>query len=357
VLPMNKKRIAIAMSGGVDSSVAALLLKEEGHDVFGVTAKTWPDGSRCCSDEDILGARNMADGIGIPHHIIDLSEPFDSMVVDYFVNEYANGRTPSPCAICNREIKFGLLLEKALQLGASYMATGHYARISRDADGLCHLYTGLDHTKDQSYFLFSLSQHQLRHTLFPLAELTKNEVRTLAAEHDLPAPVNSESQDLCFVLEGEHWMLTEKRCPAVKRPGKIITVEGRIIGEHHGLHHFTIGQRKGLGIATGKRQYVVALDTKQNRVIIGSKEDLLLGEIDVSNVQWISEASSIPHTRLLVKIRYAHTPAPATIKQHADQSVTVTFDTPQSAITPGQAAVFYNDTEVMGGGWIRSATT
>lgn len=347
---MQGRRVAVAMSGGLDSAVSAALLVDQGADVFGLSAKTWPGGSRCCSDEDIRCAQRMADALGIPHYVIDLHEAFERVVVHYFADEYVQGRTPSPCAVCNRRIKFGDLLERALALGAEVVATGHYARIEKEGDRY-RLLRGSDRGKDQSYFLFDLSQGQLSRTLFPVGGMQKDESRAYASERGLPVGTRGESQDLCFVAEGEHWALTEKMRPDVCRPGGIIDLNGTVLGQHDGIHRFTVGQRKGIGIATGTPMYVRSLDAETNRVIVAPREELLSTVATVRDVRWTSgDVKSAPF-RAETKVRYAQNAAPSTVTPSAD-GATVTFDDPQFAITPGQVAAFYDHDELVGGGWI-----
>jgi tRNA-specific 2-thiouridylase len=348
--------MAVAMSGGVDSSAAAALLKEQGHDVFGLTAKTWPEGSRCCSDEDIRDARRVAAAIGIPHYVVDLSEVFDKEVVTYFVAEYIGGRTPSPCVRCNRYVKFGALMDKALALGAEQMATGHYARIRRDDDGRLHLLMGVDSAKDQSYFLFDLSQEQLARSLFPVGGMRKEAVREVVRLSGLPVHDRPESQDLCFVQAGAHHALIERRQPEAQRSGVIRDLDGRELGVHDGIHRFTIGQRRGLGIAAGAPRYVVALDAETHTVTVGDKQAVMHVGARVSGIRWTGGLPVVGGAcRVQAKIRYAQEAAAATLDLIADGLADLRFDEPQFAVTPGQVAVFYVGDELIGGGWIESA--
>jgi tRNA-uridine 2-sulfurtransferase len=347
-----KQRIAIAMSGGIDSSVAAALLQEQGNEVIGLTAKLWPDGSRCCSDEDIRDAQRVCDFLTVPHYVVDLHEAFQEEVINYFVSEYARGRTPSPCAVCNRQIKFGLLMDKLTALDADHMATGHYARIAKDSKGVSHLLTGLDTKKDQTYFLFDLSQKQLARTLFPLGEMTKEQVRQYAGKKRLPVTKRPESQDLCFAEAGEHYRIVEQFLPNAVHPGDVVDEKGKKLGTHQGLHRCTIGQRRGLGIASGKPLYVADIDAAKNTVTVADKSSLLKKTALVEKINWITGSHPSRSFPATMKIRYNHAAAPSQIKPVGGHSAVVTFDEPQFAITPGQIAAFYEGDELLGGGWI-----
>lgn len=348
-----KPSVAVAMSGGTDSSAAAALLLDEGHEVFGLTAKMWSSGSRCCSDEDIRQAQRVAAALEIPHYVIDLNEPFSEQIVGYFADEYAAGRTPSPCGLCNPLIKFGLLMEKARRLGTERLATGHYVRIHKDESGICHLCSGRDSNKDQSYFLFGLSQDQLNSSIFPVGGMTKPEVREYIESRSIPLANRGESQELCFVTDGEHYELTEKLRPGVKKRGDILDTAGHKVGEHEGIHRFTIGQRRGLGIALGEPVYVVRLDADTNTVVVGERSEMDRPSANVERVNWISGHQPGSPFSATTLIRYNHAGAASTVTPNEDGSASVVFDEPQFAVAPGQIAAFYSGDELLGGGWIR----
>lgn len=349
-----KKTVAIAMSGGIDSSAAAALLLDEGYEVLGVTGEMWSSVSRCCSHEDILQAKKVASFLGIEHHVIDLHEQFGKQIVDYFADEYAAGRTPSPCGLCNPLIKFGLLMEKAHELGVDLHATGHYVRLGRDNSGRCRLFSGCDKSKDQSYFLFGLSQEQLASCLFPVGGMTKQEVRDYIELRGIPVANRGESQELCFVTEGEHYRLTEIMRPEVKKRGDIVDTAGNKVGEHEGIHRFTVGQRKGLGIALGEPVYVVRLEPGTNTVVIGARGEMNSLSATVERINWISGTQPEGPFRATTLIRYNHAGAASTVTPEENGSASVIFDEPQFAVAPGQIAAFYIDDELLGGGWIKS---
>lgn len=344
--------IAVAMSGGVDSSVAAALLRDAGQDVFGLTALMSPDFSRCCSDEDIETARQVARQLGIPHEVVDVSDAFQESVIDYFSAEYIGGRTPSPCVVCNRTIKFGRLLDEAVARGATALATGHYTRINTDTAGRAHLLRGRDAVKDQSYFLARMTALQLAQSRFPLGEMLKVDVQRIAREKGLAARASKESQELCFIREGGHGEWIDVRCLNAGGPGDIVNTSGEIVGPHRGLHHYTVGQRKGLGFAAGKPMYVVALDAGTNRVIVGERAEALSDTMAVRDINWIGGACPPSSLTCLVQIRYNHAPAPAHVEVCPRGSARVRFAEPQFAVAPGQLAAFYRGDEVLGGGWI-----
>jgi len=362
--------IAVAMSGGVDSSTVAALLVREGRTVVGLTMQLWnqrrlPELStegatgRCCSLDDVYDARRVAEQIGIPYYVVNFEQQFEEQVVKPFVAEYLAGRTPVPCTLCNNYIKFDRFLEMADAVGARHIATGHYARIRYCAgSGRYQLLRAVDGTKDQTYFLFGLTQPQLARTLFPLGEMTKPAVRELARSMDLSVAAKGDSQEICFVPNGDYAAfmsayLQDTGVEPERTRGPIVTSGGRTIGEHQGVHHFTVGQRKGLGIAVGEPLYVIATDAASQRVVVGGNDELLSARMVAREVNWISIAGAPQPIRAQVKIRNKHAAAPATLKATSEPTrVEVMFDEPQRAVTPGQGAVFYDGDLVLGGGWI-----
>ena len=372
------------MSGGVDSSTAAALLAENNPvggngspRVVGMTMQLWNQrrlarlqgleesvsaaghaSGRCCSLDDVYDARSVANFLGIPYYVVNFEARFEADVVRPFVESYLAGETPIPCSRCNTEIKFDRFIQTALEIGAERVATGHYARVRRDeATGRYRLLAGIDRAKDQSYFLFGLTQEQLSRSVFPLGELTKEQVRSIARNKRLPVAEKPESQEICFVPTGRYHdfieaYVEEQDVTASVSSGEIVSTDGAVLGRHQGLHHYTVGQRKGLGIALGRPLYVVEIDRERNRVVVGPDEELFRKRFLVRDVNWICPVAVGESVEARVKIRNKHAPAPARVEARAGREASVEFLEPQRAITPGQAAVFYDGDEVLGGGWI-----
>ena len=354
-------RVVVAMSGGVDSSVAAALLAREGHEVIGLSMQLYDhsgsdeDGQvrfgSCCTLDDLYDARRVASRIGIPHYIVNFERQFGETVVSNFVREYAAGRTPIPCVHCNSELKFATLAARAEGLGARHLATGHYARVERDPSGRYFLKRGHDPSKDQSYFLFTLTQDQLSRALFPVGSLDKASVRALARELGLFVSEKPDSHEICFVSGSDHAAFIERRGVSPGR-GTIRDLAGRLVGTHDGIHHFTVGQRKGLGLASPIRLYVVDIDAQRGAVTVGPREALQRFDLTASSVNWIAGAPPPAETRGTAQIRYRHREAAVTIVPLEGNRVRAEFSAPQCAVAPGQAVVFYDRDVVLGGGWI-----
>jgi tRNA-specific 2-thiouridylase len=345
--------VAIGLSGGVDSSVAAALLVDQGWEVIGFTLHMFKEGSRCCSIEDVNRARRISDALGIRHYVLNVMDRFMHEVVGPFTDAYAAGQTPNPCIYCNRLFKFGTVLERALQLGCTHMATGHYVRIDHDPAGRFFLRQGRDPNKDQSYFLHRLSQYQLAHALFPLGDLTKPEVRALAKAKALPTDGARETADLCFITGKGPAPLIEQFHPEAARPGPIIEHEtGRTLGEHGGIHRFTVGQRGGLGIATGERVYVRSLRADDNTVVVARRNAITRTRFTAREVYWSTGDAPPAGVSISVRTRYRQRAVPCTLHDLGGERVAVELDEPVFAIAPGQAAVFYAGDAVLGGAWI-----
>ncbi len=372
-------KVVVAMSGGVDSSVAALILQEQGYEVIGVSMQLWDygeaeengkvdTGGSCCSLDDLTDARRVADKLGIPFYILNMEKAFSREVVDYFVESYLSGETPNPCTKCNQILKFDLLLRKARELGVNLLATGHYARVVKKPEegsgGAYRLFKGVDPAKDQSYFLFTMNQDELGSVIFPLGAMTKEEVRAYAREHDVRTAEKEESQEICFIPDDDYGGFIAERTPAVNgansggdlgKPGDIVDKDGKKLGSHRGLFRYTIGQRKGLNIGgAGGPYYVTGIEISANLLVVGPREELYSSGLVAREVNWVTTAPS-PDETVTAKTRYRHEGSKCVVIEAPDKCVEVRFTKPEKAVTPGQAVVFYRGDEVLGGGWIREA--
>jgi tRNA-specific 2-thiouridylase len=354
-------RVVLAMSGGVDSSVAAYLLRRQGYEVIGLFMRTGvhevEDGpvdrkKGCCSAVDAGDARRVADRLDIPFYALDFEGEFNR-IIDYFADEYLSGRTPNPCVVCNNWLKFGQLWNYGQQLQADFIATGHYAQVLRTDAGV-ELHRAADPDKDQSYVLYGLRREVLPHLLFPIGGYRKDEVRDLAREAGLGVADKPDSVEICFVPDGDHSTMIRRRRPDLATAGRIVDTSGKLLAVHDGIEQFTVGQRKGLGFAAGQRRYVLKIVPGDNEVVVGSREELLSSALEASGVSWLLDAPPAETLTCQAKIRYRHTAAPARVAVTSEGRAKVEFNEPQSAITPGQAVVFYDGTRVLGGGWIES---
>jgi tRNA-specific 2-thiouridylase len=365
-------KIAVAMSGGVDSSAAAAILKAEGHELVGFSMQLWnqrrgisvdengdPLPSRCCSLDDVYDARRVAAELGFPFYVLNLEEDFERDVVQPFVSSYLNGETPIPCVACNSRLKFASLDRLAISLGCEKVATGHYARVQYDRSANRYrLYRGRNLQKDQSYFLWELTQEQLSRSLFPLGEMSKPEVREVARKEGLAVAEKAESQEICFVPDGDYagfidrYLEAENQGDRQPTAGDIVNAGGERLGQHTGIHRYTVGQRRGIGVQNERPLYVLSIDSEKNRVVVGEQDELESSEFTAAGVNWIAFSTPEEPVRAEVRVRYRHQAAPALISPVSNGRVRVQFDEPQRAITPGQATVFYRGDEVVGGGWI-----
>lgn len=352
----NKKRILVAMSGGVDSSATAALLKKQGHDVVGVTMQLWDYGDSdrgCCTIGDVRDARRVAEHIGIPHYVVNYMDVFKKRIVNDFISKYASGKTPNPCVLCNQFVKFDVLLKRTMEIEADYLATGHYATVKKfDGDGKYYLHKASDLNKDQTYFLFTLAQSELSKLMFPLGEMDKDEVRELAADLGLKVADKPDSQDICFVSGGDYRSFLETHGKIGDNKGEIIDTDGNVVGHHNGVHLFTVGQRKGVGISGSEEKiYVIKVDPDTNRVYVGAREELMRTTLVASDVVWASDPPA-ESFRAKTRIRHRHKESDTKITLREGGTALVEFEAPQRAMTPGQAVVFYDNDRVLGGGWI-----
>ena len=359
-MPPSETTVVVAMSGGVDSSVAASLLTDQGYQCIGVMMRLWAEvtsgegsGNKCCDEESVEDARNVADQLGMPFYLINVEQPFKEKVVDLFIEGYSDGLTPNPCLACNRHIRFDYLLNYARRLGADYLATGHYARLRREPDGNVYLLRGVDQQKDQSYVLSMLGQAELRDLLFPVGSFAKEEVRQMATERGLPIHSKHDSMDLCFVVDDDYRRFLTDWAADAMTAGEIVDIEGNVLGQHDGLPNYTVGQRRGLGLSgAAAPMYVVALEHSRNQLIVGPAEALGRSELTATDVSWTSGRPVSAGSRVQCQIRYSGKPLDCTVYPQKDSSVRVAFEEPARGISPGQGAVFYDGPLCLGGGLI-----
>ena len=356
----NTKKVVVGMSGGVDSSVAAYLLKEQGYDVIGVTMQIWQDEERaveeenggCCGLSAVDDARRVAAALDIPYYVMNFKKEFKENVIDYFIDEYLHGRTPNPCIACNRYVKWESLLKRSMDIGADYIATGHYARIEQLPNGRYSLKRSATLAKDQTYALYNLTQEQLARTLMPVGEYSKDEVREMAEKINLRVANKPDSQDICFVPDGDYAGFIERTLDAELPTGNFVTLDGKVLGKHKGIMHYTVGQRKGLGLALGYPAFVIEIRPETNEVVIGTNEDSMSNYVRANKLNLMSIPDLTEPMRVFAKIRYNHKGAWCTIEKTGEDEILCTFEEPQRAITPGQAVVFYDGDYVLGGGTI-----